>query len=111
MNSALLIMDVQQGVVDRFGRPGLLGRLTQALTAARNRGSVLAHTMERPRAIVSWIRACYRPPSFQDKTRSRHSGDAIPGTQRCRPGPTGPVSPLARRAPAHPGPRAAIPMK
>jgi hypothetical protein len=36
MNSALLIMDVQQGVVDRFGQPGLPGRLTHALTAARN---------------------------------------------------------------------------
>jgi hypothetical protein len=30
MNSALLIMDVQQGVVDRLGEPGLLDRLGNA---------------------------------------------------------------------------------
>ena len=36
MKSALLIMDVQQGVVHRFGQSGLLDRPTQTLTVARN---------------------------------------------------------------------------
>jgi nicotinamidase-related amidase len=38
MTSALLIMDVQQGVVERFGQPGLLDRLAEALAAARSAG-------------------------------------------------------------------------
>jgi len=36
MTSALLIMDVQQGVPERFGQAGLPGRLGRALAAARN---------------------------------------------------------------------------
>jgi nicotinamidase-related amidase len=38
-STALLIMDVQQGIVDRFGgEPGYLGRLSAAISAARQAG-------------------------------------------------------------------------
>src|SRR4051812_25742445 len=37
-NSALLIMDVQDGIVERFGDEGVVDRIASALAAARERG-------------------------------------------------------------------------
>lgn len=68
MNSALLIMDVQQGVVDRFGQPGLLDRLTQALTAARNTA-----------VPVIFVRVAFRP-GFPEVSPANRSFSSIAGT-------------------------------
>jgi nicotinamidase-related amidase len=68
MTSALLIMDVQQGVVDRFGQPGLPGRLTQALTAARNTA-----------VPVIFVRVAFRP-GFPEISPANRSFSSIAGT-------------------------------
>jgi nicotinamidase-related amidase len=51
-STALLIMDVQQGIVDRFGgsEPGYLARLGGAITAARDAG-----------IAVIYVRVGFRP--------------------------------------------------
>ncbi len=68
MNSALLIMDVQQGVVDRFGQPGLLDRLTQTLTVARNTAV----------PVIS-VRVAFRP-GFPELSPANRSFSSIAGT-------------------------------
>jgi len=51
MSSALLVMDVQQGIVDRYGGAGgLLDRLTRAVAAAREAG-----------VPVMFVRIAFRP--------------------------------------------------
>lgn len=69
MNSALLIMDVQQGVVQRYGQSdGLLSRLGQALTAARGAG-----------VPAVFVRVAFRP-GFPDVSPANRSFSAIAGT-------------------------------
>ena len=69
MNSALLIMDVQQGVVQRYGQSdGLLSRLGQALTAARGAG-----------VPAVFVRVAFRP-GFPDVSPANRSFSAITGT-------------------------------
>ncbi|QMU77421.1 cysteine hydrolase [Streptacidiphilus sp. PB12-B1b] len=50
MSSALLVMDVQQGIVDRFPADGLLDRLQRAVSAAREAG-----------IPVVFVRVAFRP--------------------------------------------------
>ncbi len=69
MNSALLVMDVQQGVVERHGASdGLLGRLGQAVTAARN-----------ARLPVVFARVAFRP-GFPEVSPANRSFSAIAET-------------------------------
>ena len=61
-------MDVQQGVVDRFGQPGLLDRLTQTLTVARNTAV----------PVIS-VRVAFRP-GFPELSPANRSFSSIAGT-------------------------------
>src|SRR5580700_10452048 len=79
-STALLIMDVQQGIVDRFaGDDGYLDRLATAITAARGAG-----------VMVGYVTIAFRPgyPEVSDRNKSfaaiAGSGrftDGDPGTQ------------------------------
>ncbi|MGH3191178.1 MAG: isochorismatase family protein [Streptosporangiaceae bacterium] len=96
MTSALLIMDVQQGVVERFGQPGLLDRLGRALAAARNAG-----------IPVIFVRVAFRPGFPRGQPRQpqfhRHRRHCRGSFRREQPGDADP--PRARAAPrrAHRG--------
>ena len=60
--TALLIMDVQQGIVDRFaGDDGYLDRLATAITAARGAG-----------VMVGYVTIGFRPgyPEVSDRNKS-----------------------------------------
>jgi nicotinamidase-related amidase len=59
-NTALLIMDVQHGVVERFADDGLLERLAAALAAARSRG-----------IRVVFVRVAFRPGHPEVSPRNR----------------------------------------
>jgi nicotinamidase-related amidase len=68
MASALLIMDVQRGIVDRFGREdGFLGRLGSAATAARGAGIQVIY-------VVVGFRPGYPEVSERNKSFSAISG-------------------------------------
>ena len=79
-STAFLIMDVQQGIVDRFaGDDGYLDRLATAITAARGAG-----------VMVGYVTIAFRPgyPEVSDRNKSfaaiAGSGrftDGDPGTQ------------------------------
>jgi nicotinamidase-related amidase len=70
-STALLIMDVQQGVVDRFGsEPGYLDGLGSAITAARDAGIAVIY-------VAVGFRAGYPEISPRNKTFA-----AIAGTGR-----------------------------
>lgn len=68
MTSALLIMDVQQGVVERFGQPSLLDCLGNALAAARS--------ADIP---IIFIRVAFRP-GFPEVSPANRSFSAIAST-------------------------------
>jgi nicotinamidase-related amidase len=68
MTSALLIMDVQQGVVERFGQPGVLDRLAEGLAAARTAG-----------VPVIFVRVAFRP-GFPEVSTNNRSFSALAGT-------------------------------
>jgi nicotinamidase-related amidase len=68
MTSALLIMDVQQGVVERFGQPGVLDRLAEGLAAARTAG-----------VPVIFVRVAFRP-GFPEVAAANRSFSALAGT-------------------------------
>jgi nicotinamidase-related amidase len=66
MSSALLVMDVQQGIVDRYGGAGgLLDRLTRAVAAAR--GAAVP---------VMFVRVAFRP-GFPEVSPANRSFSAI----------------------------------
>lgn len=67
MPTALLIMDVQQGVVERFGQPGLLDRVGRALAAARDASTP-----------VIFVRVAFRP-GFPEASPANRSFSAIAG--------------------------------
>jgi nicotinamidase-related amidase len=67
---ALLVMDVQQGIVERFGSEGYLPRLATAITAARRAGIPVIY-------VVVTFRAGYPEVSQRNK-----SFGAIAGTGR-----------------------------
>jgi nicotinamidase-related amidase len=68
MASALLIMDVQRGIVDRFGNEdGFLGRLGSAATAARGAGIQVVY-------VVVGFRPGYPEVSERNKSFSAISG-------------------------------------
>ena len=77
-STALLIMDVQQGIVDRFaGDPGYLDRLATAITAARGAG-----------VMVGYVTVAFRPgyPEVSDRNKSF---SAIAGSGRFTDGDPG----------------------
>jgi nicotinamidase-related amidase len=60
-SSALLVMDVQRGVVERYaGDPALLDRMRQAVETARSRG-----------VPVIFVRVAFRPGHPEVSTRNR----------------------------------------
>jgi nicotinamidase-related amidase len=66
MRSALLVMDVQQGIVDRYGGAGgLLDRLTRAVAAAREAG-----------VPVMFVRVAFRS-GFPEVSAANQSFSAI----------------------------------
>jgi len=93
MTSALLVMDVQQGVVERFGQPGVLDRLAEGLAAARNAG-----------VAVIFVRVAFRP-GFPEVRTTNRSFSALVGTAGDRFGEDNPatqIHPRWRRALASP---------
>ncbi len=88
--TALLIMDVQQGIVDRFGggQPGYLAGLGSAITAARGAGIAVSY-------VTVGFRAGYPEVSPRNKTFA-----AIARTGRFAAGdPAGEVHPAVAPAP------------
>jgi nicotinamidase-related amidase len=82
--TALLIMDVQQGIVDRFaGDDGYLDRLATAITAARGAG-----------VMVGYVTIAFRPgyPEVSDRNKSF---SAIAGSGRFADGDPGNRIPAA----------------
>ncbi|MGH2507631.1 MAG: isochorismatase family protein [Ktedonobacteraceae bacterium] len=47
--TALLLMDLQQGIVENYSDPGFLTRIQRALAAAR-----------RTKLPVIWVKVCFR---------------------------------------------------
>ncbi len=88
-STALLIMDVQQGIVNRFGgEPGYLDGLTAAITAARKAGIPVGY-------VVVGFRAGYPEVSARNKSFA-----AIAGTGRFADGdPDREVHPAIAPAP------------
>ena len=83
-STALLIMDVQQGIVDRFaGDDGYLDRLATAITAARGAG-----------VMVGYVTIAFRPgyPEVSDRNKSFA---AIAGSGRFADGDPGTHIPAA----------------
>jgi nicotinamidase-related amidase len=71
MASALLIMDVQQGIVDRFaGEDGYLDRLAAAISAARAAG-----------VLVSYVTVAFRP-GYPEVSERNKGFAAIAGSGR-----------------------------
>jgi nicotinamidase-related amidase len=68
VTSALLVMDVQQGVVDRLGQPALIDRVAEALTAARNAA-----------VPVIFVRVAFRP-GFPEVSKANLRFSALAGT-------------------------------
>src|SRR5262249_45358412 len=92
-STALLIMDVQQGIVERFAGDddGYLGRLATAIAAARAAD-----------VMVGYVTVAFRPgyPEVSDRNKSFA---AIAGTGRFTHGDPAPASPT--RSPRHPARR------
>jgi nicotinamidase-related amidase len=91
-STALLIMDVQQGIVDRFaGEEGYLPRLATAITAARGAGVRVIH-----------VTVTFRPgyPEVSDRNKSFA---AVTGTGRYTEGdPAVAIHPAVAPAPGEP---------
>jgi nicotinamidase-related amidase len=82
MASALLIMDLQRGIVDRFGSDeGLLGRLRAAATAARGAGIQVVY-------VVVGFR-----PGYPEVSKRNKSFSAISGSGRFTDGDPGAAIP------------------
>jgi nicotinamidase-related amidase len=95
-STALLIMDVQQGIVDRFGSDdGYLGRLATAIAAARA-ASVL----------VGYVTVAFRPGYPEVSERNKSFG-ALAGSGRFADGDPGTAIPAA----VAPGPGEAVVIK
>lgn len=83
-STALLIMDVQQGIVGRFsGDPGYLDRLATAITTARGAGD-----------LVIYVRVAFRP-GYPEVSEHNKSFSAIAGTGRLTAGDPGLQIPAA----------------
>jgi nicotinamidase-related amidase len=80
MKTALLIMDVQQGVVERFGQSGLLDRLGRALAAARHAA-----------IPVIFVRVAFRP-GFAEVSPANRIFSAIAGAAGDRFGENSPAT-------------------
>jgi len=91
MTSALLIMDVQQGVVERFGQPGVLNRLAEGLAAARNAG-----------VRVIFVRVAFRP-GFPEVSTTNRSFSALAGTAGDRFGEDNPATQIHPAVAPRPG--------
>ena len=91
MTSALLIMDVQQGVVERLGQPGVLDRLAEGLAAARNAG-----------VPVIFVRVAFRP-SFPEVSPTNRSFSALAGTAGDRFGEDNPATQIHPAVAPRPG--------
>jgi nicotinamidase-related amidase len=68
VSTALLVMDVQQGVVERFGQSGVVDRVAEALAAARNAG-----------VPVIFVRVAFRP-GFPEVSPANLRFSALTGT-------------------------------
>jgi nicotinamidase-related amidase len=83
-STALLIMDVQQGIVDRFGSDdGYLSRLATAIAAARAAG-----------VVVGYVTIGFRPGYPEVSDRNKSFG-AIAGSGRFTDGDPGTAIPAA----------------
>jgi nicotinamidase-related amidase len=91
MTSALLVMDVQQGVVERFGQPGVLDRLAEGLAAARNAG-----------VPVIFVRVAFRP-GFPEVSTTNRSFSALAGTAGDRFGEDNPATQIHPAVAPRPG--------
>jgi len=91
MTSALLIMDVQQGVVERLGQPGVLDRLAEGLAAARNAG-----------VPVIFVRVAFRP-GFPEVSPTNRSFSALAGTAGDRFGEDNPATQIHPAVAPRPG--------
>ena len=91
MTSALLIMDVQQGVVERFGQPGVLDRLAEGLAAARNAG-----------VPVIFVRVAFRP-GFPEVSTTNRSFRTLAETARDRFGEDNPATQIHPAVAPRPG--------
>jgi len=95
-STALLIMDVQQGIVDRFGSDdGYLGRLATAIAAARAAG-----------VLVGYVTVAFRPGYPEVSERNKSFG-ALAGSGRFADGDPGTAIPAA----VAPGPGEAVVIK
>ena len=82
--TALLIMDVQQGIVERFARDGAyLDRLAMAIAAARGAG-----------IAVTYVTIAFRP-GYPEVSRRNKTFAAIAGTGRFTDGDPGTQIPAA----------------
>jgi nicotinamidase-related amidase len=82
--TALLIMDVQQGIVERFARDGAyLDRLAMAIAAARGAG-----------IAVTYVTVAFRP-GYPEVSRRNKTFAAIAGTGRFTDGDPGTQIPAA----------------
>ena len=91
MTSALLVMDVQQGVVERFGQPGVLDRLAEGLAAARKAG-----------VPVIFVRVAFRP-GFPEVSTTNRSFSALAGTAGDRFGENNPATQIHPAVAPRPG--------
>ena len=91
MTSALLIMDVQQGVVERLGQSGVLDRLAEGLAAARNAG-----------VPVIFVRVAFRP-GFPEVSPTNRSFSALAGTAGDRFGEDNPATQIHPAVAPRPG--------
>jgi nicotinamidase-related amidase len=91
MTSALLIMDVQQGVVERVSDPGLLDRLAEALAAARTAG-----------IPVVFVRVAFRP-GFPEASAANRTFSALAGTGGDRFGESSPATQIHGAVAPRPG--------
>ena len=91
MTSALLIMDVQQGVVERLGQPGVLDRLAEGLAAARNAG-----------VPVIFVRVAFRP-GFPEVSPTNRSFSALADTAGDRFGEDNPATQIHPAVAPRPG--------
>jgi hypothetical protein len=94
---ALLIMDVQQGIVERFARDaGYLDRLAMAITAARSAG-----------VAVTYVTVAFRP-GYPEVCERNKSFSAIAGTGRFTDGDPGMQITRSSCRGLWPGPRATV---
>jgi nicotinamidase-related amidase len=91
ISSALLIMDVQQGVVERLSQPGLLDRMTEALAAARE-----------ARLPVVFVRLAFRP-GIPEISAANRTFSALAGTAEDRFGESSPATQIHPAVAPRPG--------